>query len=339
MSGAFVPYQLRINKAVDRHLFIEAIQRIARLLSLDLRRYGYVGMGGPFLEDFRLVYASLEITNLLSLETSQAVVQRQEFNKPLAFIQCKCMSTGDYVTQFNPDGPLIIWFDYTDPQKIGVQIREVQGLIAKLQCHDILKITVNANVRTLGEEGAGKKADKTDDIAEQRQMELKRRLGEYYIQDLTKDDFQPKRYPATLFKIFKYALGKGMEGRSEIFVPLTAFTYNDYMHPMLSFSGIICLDDERSRIVEEVASWPFRQPGPSVGDLWGDPQPIRVPNLSLRERLAIEQKLPKLVDQTVDSVAKEFAFVVEGMSTEPATAIRDYATYARYLPYLVQVIF
>ena len=51
-AGSSLPYRLRPNKAVDRELFLSLLMRLAPALSLE--KYHYVGLGGPFLEDFRL---------------------------------------------------------------------------------------------------------------------------------------------------------------------------------------------------------------------------------------------------------------------------------------------
>ncbi|MGH7814651.1 MAG: O-methyltransferase [Candidatus Binataceae bacterium] len=47
-------YHLRPNKAVDRLIFMEAIQHLEGVHPLD--SYTYYGFGGPFLEDCRLIY-------------------------------------------------------------------------------------------------------------------------------------------------------------------------------------------------------------------------------------------------------------------------------------------
>ena len=59
MSGSSLPYRLRPNKAVDRELFLSLLMRLTPKLGLE--KYHYVGLGGPFLEDFRLLHSRIGI--------------------------------------------------------------------------------------------------------------------------------------------------------------------------------------------------------------------------------------------------------------------------------------
>jgi len=47
-------YHLRPNKAVERVAFIDGIKHLGRFERLS--EYTYFGFGGPYLEDFRLLY-------------------------------------------------------------------------------------------------------------------------------------------------------------------------------------------------------------------------------------------------------------------------------------------
>ena len=66
-AGSSLPYRLRPNKAVDRELFLSLLMRLAPKLALE--KYHYVGLGGPFLEDFRLVHGRLGIAKMTCIET------------------------------------------------------------------------------------------------------------------------------------------------------------------------------------------------------------------------------------------------------------------------------
>ncbi|WP_407928292.1 O-methyltransferase, partial [Collimonas silvisoli] len=55
MSGAYVPYHLRQNKAVDRQLFVDLLTKLNRYKAIG--DYSYVSFGGPYLEDFKLVHS------------------------------------------------------------------------------------------------------------------------------------------------------------------------------------------------------------------------------------------------------------------------------------------
>jgi hypothetical protein len=61
-------YHLRTNKAVERLLFIELLRRLDRALSRPIAQYKYVGLGGPYLEDFNLLHATFGNNEMTSLE-------------------------------------------------------------------------------------------------------------------------------------------------------------------------------------------------------------------------------------------------------------------------------
>ena len=73
MSAGTLPYHLRQNKAVDRAVFIDMLMRIHTYISV--RDHAYVSLGGPFLEDFRIIHAALGIRRMISLNlTNKSIV-------------------------------------------------------------------------------------------------------------------------------------------------------------------------------------------------------------------------------------------------------------------------
>ena len=67
------PYHLRPNKAVDRLALVEAIKRLGRMG--DLSEYTYYGLGGPYLEDFRLLYELCPEIKMVSIEEFYNMIQ------------------------------------------------------------------------------------------------------------------------------------------------------------------------------------------------------------------------------------------------------------------------
>ncbi len=99
MSGSSVAYHLRVNKYVDRRLFVEALEFVARYQAV--RDMGYVSMGGGYLEDFRVMHQSLGIQRMLTFDMDEWVVQRQMVNKPYGFVECEVASSGEIVDRFD----------------------------------------------------------------------------------------------------------------------------------------------------------------------------------------------------------------------------------------------
>ena len=147
-AASSLPYQLRPNKAVDRELFLSLLARVSG--SLRIETYAYIGLGGPFLEDFRLIHSRLGITDLVCVEEEEAVHRRQLFNRPAPCVDCKHDTLEEFIDSTEFEKPVIIWFDYTDPKKITDQIERFSETVLFVRLNSILRITLNANAGSLG---------------------------------------------------------------------------------------------------------------------------------------------------------------------------------------------
>ena len=119
-SASSLPYRLRPNKAVDRELFLALLGRLAAALRIE--SYQYVGLGGPFLDDFRLIHGRLGIQEMVCVESEEDVHQRQLFNRPVDCITCVHDTLENFIDSTDFEQPVLIWFDYTEPGKIADQI-------------------------------------------------------------------------------------------------------------------------------------------------------------------------------------------------------------------------
>src|SRR5204863_3488285 len=147
-AGSSLPYRLRPNKAVDRELFLSLLMRLAPRLHVE--KYHYVGLGGPFLEDFRLVHARLGLATMTCVETEEEVHKRQLFNRPVESIRFVHSTLEDYLDKTEFETPAIIWFDYTEPRGITTQIERFARTIGTVPIGSVLRVTLNAHPASLG---------------------------------------------------------------------------------------------------------------------------------------------------------------------------------------------
>ena len=70
---------------------------------LMIREYSYVGFGGPFFEDFKLMYEYLNVTEMYSLEVDEVIHQRQKFNLPYNCINLfnSPKTSSDFITEYD----------------------------------------------------------------------------------------------------------------------------------------------------------------------------------------------------------------------------------------------
>lgn len=177
MAGSDVPYQIRINKGVDRNVFIDALFRLFRSPQLGkVERYSYVGFGGYAFEDFKLLHMRLGISRMVSLEEDEKTFGRQVFNKPYSCIELENTCFRDYINDASLPSPCIVWLDYADANERGGQLDEFEACLEKMSAWDVLRITLNANPSTLDNAWKEEYADEDLENLEM-QVEFQRELA------------------------------------------------------------------------------------------------------------------------------------------------------------------
>ena len=81
---------------------VEAIQRIADLK--DLTEYTYFGLGGPFLEDFRILNDFFGDLKSVSIEVNEEVIKRQQFHLPRRDIRLRHTSFHAFLGGYTAPG-------------------------------------------------------------------------------------------------------------------------------------------------------------------------------------------------------------------------------------------
>lgn len=274
-AGSSLPYRLRPNKAVDRELFLSLLMRLAPELALE--RYHYVGLGGPFLEDFRLIHGRLGIEKMTCIETEEQVHKRQLFNRPIASIECVHKSLEDYLDETNLDSPAIIWFDYTEPKGVTSQIERFARTIGTVPIGSILRITLNANPSSLGRPGGNLSEA---ELMEWRLQAFQRRLGALFPNGLIADGMKQENFGKCLLHALKLAVEKeALSFRDRRIVWALATHYADGQ-AMVTAALVVCRRDDKT-VEEVVKAWEFH----ATADA---PHRIDLPALSTLERLTME---------------------------------------------------
>jgi hypothetical protein len=292
-------------------------------------------MGGRYLEDFKLVHARFDIRRLFSLEKEDIAHQRQEFNKPLALIKCLKRDTEAFVRDFGAfageqgDVGYVIWFDFTSPRERLSQLQEFQSLIAKLAANDVVKITLNASMATFGQASDFESRTAFQEHAAGR---LKQLLGPYFPDEgIEATKLNDHLLAVTLSRSVRKAALQGVAGTSGLaVVPLCAFRYSDGPHQMLTLAAIILNEDERRRFQQQthISRWPFHAKG------WDDVRQISVPDLTVKERIRIDEAL---FADTIDHVHEALPFRLEDDDMESLSALMRYEEHYRRYPQFMRV--
>lgn len=317
-AGSSLPYRLRPNKAVDRELFLSLLTRLAPKLSIE--KYHYVGLGGPFLEDFRLVHARLGIVKMTCVETEQQVHKRQIFNRPVAGVECVHTTLENFLDETDLETPAIIWFDYTEPKGITTQMERFARTIGTVAIGSILRVTLNANPASLGTpdpkdlsvevdgEASEDRAVKPT-IQDWRLARFKERLGALFPSGLGSDGMTFKKYGPSLLRALKLAVdNEALSFRDRHIIWAFATHYADGQ-AMVTAALVVAPSGDKE-IEELVKSWEFF----TTIDA---PHRLDLPALSTLERLTMES--------SDDAKAKlGFALPTSDMGADPFEAFKRF---------------
>lgn len=328
MTGGYVPYRLRQNKAVDRFAFLELLSLIGRHPSCDVSDYFYVGFGGPSLEDYKALHYQFNITKMLSLEINENVYKRQKFNLPLNCIECQHGTSKEYLDTFARAEPTIFWLDYTSPKELKSQMGEFQTVVLQIEEFDICKITLNANVSTLGEL---KPKMSQKELREARLTKLKYRLGDLFPGTITEQLMDGPRYPQALLQVLRYAAETSMQGQVDfVFQPLSSYVYADGQQ-MMTFTGIKLKTGEEASFLSttKLDRWILSNTS------WANPKKINVPDLTFRERFEIDSQLP---GTTAEDITNKLKFTFVDSLEESINMLKIYTEFYRHAPFFSEVV-
>jgi hypothetical protein len=289
MSGASnIPYKLRPNKAVDRELFLSLLGWLAS--TLKIQKYQYIGLGGPFLEDFRLVHARLGIEEMICIESEKSVHLRQIFNRPIDCVECVNNTIEEYLDSTEIHKPVIIWFDYTDPNKMTTQIERFSKTVSEVPINSILRITLNSNPSSLGNPdpdeiapklgSLGKQSQHKKTIQEWRLERFRERLGNLFPSDLKPNGMTSKNFGVSVLNALYLAVEKVLLQISDRKVIWALATHYSDGQPMAT-ATLIVTGNNNEHLELLTREWPFVSTPQN-------PMKIDMPALSTLERLTME---------------------------------------------------
>lgn len=291
-SGQTIPYQLRPNKALDRELFLSLLVWIASNLSLN--KHHYIGLGGPFLDDFRLVHARVGIAKMTCIECEDMIHRRQVFNRPFSSIECVHNTLEEYLDATDFDIPVVIWFDFTVPKDAKSQIERFARTIGVVQKGSILRITLNANPNSLGkpdpfEISVEVEGEVTEDrkqkptVHEWRLERFKERVGSLFPSGINAADMTQKRFGLSLLKTLQIAVEKELLSYKDRRVAWAFSTHYADGQAMVT-ATLVVSSSEDHEIDNLLRDWEFNT---SIMN----PHKLNLPALSTFERLTMESKI------------------------------------------------
>lgn len=304
-------YQLRPNKAIDRLTLIDALRRLAKLA--DLSEYTYYGLGGPYLEDFRLLYEFYPEIKMISIEKDEETFKQQKFHAPCGTLKLKRAQFKSFLSHYEAkDRKSIFWLDYTGLE-YG-QFEDFMMLLGKVAANSVIKITLQAEPREHLRK-AKEFREKFGALMPNASADPPRtRFGfAYLVQQMVQIASQsalPSAMPA-------------------MYLPLSSFYYSDGTG-MFTLTGVVCFRSEVNKVRDAFESWEFANLD------WEKPRRIDVPMLSTKERLHLQHCLPRQKAGKV--LRRALGYLIDRDLRSSEFKLAQYATFHRHFPYFMKAI-
>lgn len=328
-----VPYDVRVNKQVERRMLLDSLQRLNGA-DFPIRNYQYTGFGSIFFVDFIMFHKLLGLSRMLSVEHSRVIEKRVRFNCPFDnnIIDIKFGPISNFIPKLDRDLKHILWLDYDCYLNKDV-LDDVKVAASTLSTGSILLVTVDVDTRSTSEletYASKDEYDMVDEITEfvklltpiERKLFYEKHFGNYIEPSWKNKDFAPINLPATLVRILSNAIKDGLSGRREVaFLPLYNFLYADG-HKMLTFGGMIGGETEE----RQLKSCDFEDVNFMRFNIETPPYEIKAPIITRKERLHLDSSMPCPAGWT----PSEFEL--------DAAAVNAYSEIYRYYPAYAEML-
>ena len=316
-------YHLRFNKAIDRFTLIQAIKTLETTSKLN--NYSYYGMGGPYLEDFRLIYESFPKLSMVSIESSFDTYKRQHRHLPCSLrkLDLRNEEIGSFITNYQANGrKSIFWLDYTKLKYNHFE--DFMGLLPKVEANSIIKITLRAEFKDYFTFRA--ETDKQKEEIRKFKDEFGHVLPpEYPLPVLTLPNFA-----ALLQEMIRISFQKILTaGADTTFQILSSFYYKDGDSPMFTLTGIVCQQSDLVQIKRNFKSLEHSNLN------WAPPKQIDVPFLSTQERFFLQKYLPRKASRSGAFLQKKLGYKI---TPNTEASLCQYSEFHRYFPYYIKGI-
>lgn len=316
-------YHLHPNKAVERFVFIEAIKRLDRLSTEGLKVYTYYGLGGPFLEEFRLLYEHCPDIGMVSIERNLETYKRQSFHLPSSRVRLVRDNMASFIAQFSPGNiKSVIWLDYTNLRYSCFE--DFAALLGMVQEMSMIKVTLRCEP---GDYDAIGKACIGNDKAK----EFRSTFEKVLPPNAAGPPRNLKKFAVYLQEMLRVAVGQALPPTASpplTFVPVSSFYYED-VNGMFTLTGVVCDKGSREKVEQNYADWEY------ANFNWGTPTLIDVPVLSTKERLHLQRFLP-LRSMTGNTLRHVLGYKIDKGARKTEASLEMYAKFHKCSPYFLR---
>lgn len=310
---------------MERHLLADLLDYVDRWR--PLKDYLYVGFGGIYFEDFKLLHSQFAMPKMLSIESEEWVLPRQKKNIPYGCVDHEHCASGEFIRtvgqyrdKYQVEN-ILCWLDHASPTRLASQLNDAKALVISLIPNDVLKVTLVASANSLATT-----AKSGPELFEKRLAILRERLlGTQFLPgDVTADQMRDEAYPGVLIGSFRRVVAEAMkENPALIFQPLGSYVYTDTTQ-ILTITGMVLEASQLDSFMERTGLKSF-----DLAGLDWKLQRINVPDLSLREKLLLDRTI---FNKTASEIEAAIEFRLDEDPDNSIQMIENYVKFYRYYP-------
>ena len=327
-SSNSVNYAIRPSKQVERKIIFETLLGMSDQLRFE--DYQYVGFGGVWFVDFAMAHRLLGLRSMLSIENDAATAKRAKFNRPYGCVDVRHGDSQKILPTLEYDKRRVLaWLDY-DTGLGGPVLDDVATLCRHVKNESVLIVTVNADPLGLPvpDEAPCGRCGGRSDTYEQLATRIRRAASELVPNCIPEKATTMAGYPKFLASILFRQMRQQLRSagrRGDTLVPMFNVAYRD-TSPMVTVGGVVVAADcaqGMTELLRNTRTAEFVREEPQLR--------IRVPPLTVRERLSLDQAMPRTVSLGQEGV-EEMGFRLK------AQHIEAYERFYRYHPTFGEVV-
>ena len=316
-------YHLRANKAADRLILIDTVDRFIGVFDGKRRDYAYYGFGGPFLEDLKLVRKHFPDMKIVSIEEDPETYERQKLHRFCKDLELHNASLDQFLSaDYEPSGKDVFWLDFLKfkPSNLG----SVEQLLPNLGLGSIIKITFPAAPPLSPQALVNRSKDNRNKFIAREVEKFSSKFSKYLTAGFEKFLYTPNDYASLIFQIVKSSVASVRMSEGLMPALVAVHRYADGI-PMVSCTFLIADCNTLPSIKEEIAAWPLAQ----FDD--AHPQLLELPMLSVQERLRLDCLLPQN-NPTGKSLFRRLGYSIDRDEKKSIEMLCNYAELQRYYP-------
>jgi hypothetical protein len=308
---------------------------LLRSLRPDPGRFNYYSLGGPFLEDLRVIDHFFPDAGICSLEKNRQTFHRQEFNRftSIARLKLNNQTLIDFLTHsFEPSDRDVFWLDYTDLSYS--RFEEFQVVLKAVPPGSVVRLTVRAESEL---DLSSLKDIVTEDILKKLREQMETSFEDQFARVLphpVAGAFASSHEFARMVQLMARraaSIALDFVGSDRDFLHVNSTRYEDNTQ-MVSITGVIARRNEVQATKDMLKSVRF------ADFEWAkEPYQINIPALTAKERHRLERLLPvSAADDSGEVLYAELGYHIDNGEAATKRQLKQYADYHREYPNFVR---